>query len=242
MEEHHKPSRRQVVAAAGLVPLVSLASPVLRAGAAPARSAATKHSEKFRFFTEHEGAVIKAAAARLVPGPDDDPTEKLYDSPGATEAGVVYYIDHMLAAFSFKVPKIFAGGPWSDRHGGDENYMKHYVPLVPRQRHAWKKRIAALQVAYRKAVKELDAAADGNFVKASTSAQDQALTDLGDVRDLIFGHTIEGMYSVPEYGGNRNGAGWKGIYWPGDSQRRGYTAKAVENSDEIGRASCRERV
>src|SRR6202000_1447118 len=87
----------------------------------------TKHeAKKFRFFTEHEGAVIKAAAARLIPGPEDDPIEKLYNSPGATEAGVVYYIDDMLSAFDFKVPKIFAGGPWSNRHlggyGDHENY------------------------------------------------------------------------------------------------------------------------
>lgn len=233
LSDQHKPSRRQVVAAAGLAPLVSLATPALRAGAAPAAGAAAKHSAKFRFFTEHEAAVIKAAAARLVPGPDDDPVEKLYNSPGASEAGVVHYIDHMLAAFSFRVPKIFAGGPWSDRHGGDENHMKHFVPLAPRQRAAWKKRIAQLQPAYRKAVKQLDAAAGGNFATASTSTQDKVLTDLGDVRDLIFGHTIEGMYSVPEYGGNHDTAGWKGIYWPGDAQRRGYTAKEVETSDGL---------
>jgi hypothetical protein len=232
-QQQHKPSRRQVVAAAGLAPLVSLATPVLRAGAAPPADATAKHPDRFRFFSAHEAAVVKAAAARLIPGPDDDPIEKLYNSPGASEAGVVHYIDHMLAAFSFKVPKIFAGGPWSDRHGGHENHMKHFVPLAPRQRAAWKKRVRQLQAAYRKAVKQLDAAAGGNFAAASQSQQDKALTDLGDVRDLIFGHAIEGMYSVPEYGGNRNSAGWKGIYWPGDSMRRGYTAKEVESSDGL---------
>ncbi|HVT65818.1 MAG TPA: gluconate 2-dehydrogenase subunit 3 family protein [Mycobacteriales bacterium] len=232
-DEQHRPSRRQVVAAAGLAPLVSLATPALRAGAATSAGAAAQHHDEFRFFTPHEAAVVKAAAARLVPGPDDDPTEKLYDSPGATEAGVVYYIDHMLAAFSFRVPKIFAGGPWSDRHGGHEDHMKHFVPLAPRQRVAWKKRIAQLQKAYRKAVKQLDAAAGGSFATAPASKQDQVLTDLGDVRDLIFGHTIEGMYSVPEYGGNRAGNGWKGIYWPGDAMPRGYTANEVEKSDGL---------
>jgi hypothetical protein len=209
---------------------VSLAPPVLRPAAASPADAATKPS-RFRFFTEHEAAVIQAAAARLVPGPQDDPTEKFYDSPGATEAGVVYYIDHMLGAFTFKVPKIFAGGPWSDRHGGHENYMKHFVPLAPRQRVAWKQRIAQLQAAYRKAVKQLDTAAGGDFATAPTSKQDQVLTDLAQVRDLIFGHVIEGMYAVPEYGGNRDTAGWKGVYWPGDAQRRGYTAHEVETSD-----------
>ena len=45
---------------------------------------------------------------------------------------------------------------------------------------------------------------------------------------LLFGHTIEGMYSVPEYGGNANLVGWQDIQWPGDIQPRGYTDAEVE--------------
>ncbi|HEX3899654.1 MAG TPA: gluconate 2-dehydrogenase subunit 3 family protein [Mycobacteriales bacterium] len=236
MDEHLKPTRRHVVGAIGALPLIALGPTVLRdvhpesAKSEPAKKATP---EKFRFFTTHEGAVIKAACARLIPGPDDDPIEKLYNSPGATEAGVVHYIDTMLAAFEFKVPRIFAGGPWSNRHGGDENYMKHFVPLAPRQEWAWRRRIAGLRKQYRKAVKQLDAAANGDFSKASHSTQDQVLTKLGDVRGLIFTNAIEGMYSVPEYGGNRDTAGWKGVHWPGDSQRRGYTASEVATSDGL---------
>jgi hypothetical protein len=233
VEEQPRPSRRRVVAAAGLAPLVSLAPPVLRPGAAPAAAAASKHAPGFRFFTDHEAAVIKAAAARLVPGPDDDPIEKLLDSPGATEAGVVHYIDTMLAAFDFKVPKIFAGGPYSDRHGGHHDYMAQFVPLTPRHRAAWKKRLARLRKEFRSAVKQLDAAAGGNFAAAAASTQDKVLIDLGEVRNLIFGHTIEGMYAVPEYGGNRGGAGWESIQWPGDSQPRGYTAQETERNDGV---------
>jgi hypothetical protein len=219
-----------VVTAAGLAPLVSLAPPVLRAGAAPAAGTAAQHP-RFRFFTEHEAAVIEAAAARLVPGPEDDPTEKLYDSPGAREAGVVYYIDTMLAAFDFAVPKIFAGGPWSNRHGGHEDHMKHFVPLAPRHEWAWKRRLPQLRKAYRSAVRQLDAAAGGDFAKASASTQDKVLTDLGSVRDLIFGNVIEGMYSVPEYGGNRHQVGWKDVHWPGDIQPRGYTGQQTARND-----------
>jgi hypothetical protein len=47
----------------------------------------------------------------------------------------------------------------------------------------------------------------------------------------MFGHTIEGMYSLPEYGGNRNQAGWKEISYPGDIQPRGYTAKEMAEPD-----------
>lgn len=221
------PSRRQVVTAIGLTPLASLAPAVLSESKALAASGHT-----YRFFTKHEAAVIKAAAARLVPGPDDDPIEKLYDSPGATEADVIRYIDTMLSMFHDHPPKIFAGGPYSDRNGGHENYMKQFVPPAPRQLHAWKTRVHQLQKQYRHAVKALDAAAKGNdFAAANHGEQDSILTKLGAQRDLIFGHTIEGMYSVPEYGGNRNTVGWKSVGWPGDSQRRGYPPHEVENSD-----------
>jgi hypothetical protein len=82
------------------------------------------------------------------------------------------------------------------------------------------------------AVKQLDAGVPTkNFATATAAQQDQALTALDDVRDLLFGHTIEGMYSVPEYGGNKNTVGWHSISWPGDSQPRGYTAEEVERSD-----------
>jgi hypothetical protein len=214
------------VAAAGAAPLLTLAPTVLRAEQADAAT------PKFRFFTPHEGAVIAAAAARLVPGPNDDPQEKLYNSPGATEAGVVHYIDTMLAAFSFNPPRIFAGGPWSNRHGGRVDHMKDFVPLAPRHRWAWRRRIPQLQKAYRDAVKQLDAASSGkDFSKASASEQDQILTSNGAVRDLIFGNTIEGMYAVPEYGGNHNEVGWKDVSWPGDIQPRGYTAQETERND-----------
>jgi len=221
------PSRRAVVTAMGLLPLATLAPAVL--SESQARAAAGKG---YQHFSKHQAAVIKAACARLVPGPDDDPVEKLYDSPGATEADVVRYIDTMLAAFDHDPPKIFAGGPWSDRHGGDADHMKHFVPLAPRQLEAWRARTHDLKRQYAAAIKKLDAAASGkNFAAASHSEQDSILTKLDDERSLIFGHTIEGMYSVPEYGGNRHQVGWKSIGWPGDVQPRGFSPKQVEDSD-----------
>jgi Gluconate 2-dehydrogenase subunit 3 len=48
---------------------------------------------------------------------------------------------------------------------------------------------------------------------------------------LLFEHTIEGLYSAPEYGGNQGLAGWQDIGFPGDIQPRGYTAAEVERSD-----------
>ncbi|HWB67114.1 MAG TPA: gluconate 2-dehydrogenase subunit 3 family protein [Mycobacteriales bacterium] len=222
-----EPTRRTVVAAIGLAPVASLAPSIL--AESKARAA---HGAGYRFFDAHQAAVVKAAAARLVPGPHDDPVEALLGSPGATEADVVRYIDTMLSAFDFARPRIFAGGPWSNRHGGKHDYMKRFVKLAPRQRDAWHRRIKLLRRQYAAAVKSLDAAVSTkNFATASALEQDNALTKLDDVRDLIFGHTIEGMYSVPEYGGNRNLVGWHSISWPGDTQPRGYTPDEVERND-----------
>jgi hypothetical protein len=222
-----RPSRRSVVTAFGLIPLASLAPSLL--AESQARAAAGRG---YRFFNAHQAAVVKAAAARLVPGPNDDPTEKVLNSPGATEADVIRYIDTMLSAFDHHRPKIFAGGPWSNRAGGHVDHMRHFVKPARRQVVAWTKRTRQLRHQYAAAVKKLDAASSThNFASAPQLEQDQILTKLNGVRELIFGHTIEGMYSVPEYGGNAHTLGWKSISWPGDSQPKGYTAHEVERND-----------
>lgn len=41
--------------------------------------------------------------------------------------------------------------------------------------------------------------------------------------DLLVDHTIEGMLSAPEYGGNRDRTGWTLVRFDGDSQPLGYT-------------------
>jgi gluconate 2-dehydrogenase gamma chain len=217
-------SRRRFIQAVSLTPLVTLLPRgfIADALAAPA-------SAGFVFFDAHQADVIREATARLIPGPIDDPLEAGH--PGAREANVVRYIDVLLGAFSFRVPRIHAGGPYSDRNGGDENYMADFVPLSRFQEASWKKRIDGLQAAYRKGIKELDAATGGNFTKASTDDQDQALADAGDFRAILFTHAIEGFLSAPEYGGNENLAGWKEISFRGDTQPRGYTAEEIGESE-----------
>ena len=223
-------SRRSILKATSLLPLATLAPALIEAAQADAKSGAA-----FRFFTAHEAAVVEAATARLLPGPSDDPLEALAQSPGAREANIVRYIDNLLSAFDHNPPRIFAGGPWSDRHlrKGDEHedYMAQFVPLVERQVVAWRKRVSQLRNDYRAGVKRLDKAAGGDFTKATSSQQDSVLTSEASVRDFMMTHTLEGMYSVPEYGGNSGRVGWLTIGWRGDSQPSGYTPHEVETSD-----------
>jgi hypothetical protein len=186
------------------------------------------------FFTGHQAAVIEDATARIAPGPSDDPAEAGH--PGAREADVTGYIDTMLGALGAlddAAPPIFAGGPWSNRYTSGPDLMARFVPLDPVARIAWRRRLQGWQQQYRTGIATLDKLAGGDFTKASHAAQDKILasSSAGSFTSLLFEHTIEGLYAAPEYGGNRNLAGWKDIAFPGDIQPRGYTPDEVSRSD-----------
>jgi hypothetical protein len=214
------PRRRALIAAipvaAGLAACTSSPKP----GPQPA---------KLLFFTARQAAVVEAATARIAPGPRDDPAEAGH--PGAREAGVTGYIDAMLA--SLPTEKVFAGGPWSNRHTSGPDLMARFTPLDPVARIAWRKRLTGWQDRYTEGIKALDKLAGGDFTKKTRARQDKILAtqSVSEFTSLLFGHTIEGLYASPEYGGNRGLAGWKEIGFPGDIQPRGYTADEVERSD-----------
>ena len=217
------PRRRALIAA---IPVVAIPVGV---GLAACTSAPKREPTAFRFFTAHQAAVVEAATARIAPGPRDDPAEAGH--PGAREAGVTGYIDALLAAS--RTGKVFAGGPWSNRHTSGPNLMARFAPLDPVAKIAWRKRLAGWQDQYRLGIEHLDKLAGGDFTKKTRAQQDKILAtqSVSAFTSLLFGHTIEGLYASPEYGGNRNLAGWKEIGFPGDIQPRGYTADEVERSD-----------
>ncbi len=225
------PRRRSVITIAP----AALASAVLSSGGCTS-SSTSSGPRVLRFFTDHEAAVIEDATARIAPGPSDDPAEAGH--PGAREAGVADYIDLMLGMLSVldsadPPPHVFAGGPWSNRHTSGPDLMASFIALDPVRAIAWRRRLTGWQQQYRDGIATLDRLAGGDFTKASHADQDKILAgaDVGPFRSLLFEHTIEGMYSVPEYGGNRDLVGWKDISYPGDIQPRGYTAEETSRSD-----------
>jgi Gluconate 2-dehydrogenase subunit 3 len=222
-------SRRTMLGGLTLLPLVAVSRAVPTASADPgdAASAADAADTSYLYLSPHQAAVLDAATRRLIPGPGDDPG---VTSPGAHEANVVRYIDVMLGAFSFSPPKVHAGGPWSNRAGGSVDFMANFVPLDRAQNYAWQQRIANLRSQYTTGIALLDQLAGGDFTTESKSKQNSILATGQAVSftQVLFGHAIEGMYSVPEYGGNANLVGWQGIAWPGDIEPRGYTDAEVE--------------
>jgi len=63
-----------------------------------------------------------------------------------------------------------------------------------------------------------------DFPDLSAEQQDAVLAAIdANFLGMITGHTLEGMFCVPEYGGNTNRVGWKLIGYDGDSQPLGYS-------------------
>src|ERR1700719_2247270 len=98
-------SRRNFLTrAGGAVSAVWLSAhwPALVAAAEHARQAAKSAApQKFQFFTPDEAVEIEAITARIIPTDE---------TPGAREAGVVYFIDRGLATFAADNQKTYREG------------------------------------------------------------------------------------------------------------------------------------
>jgi hypothetical protein len=181
-------------------------------------------------FSDHQATVVREASARLIPGPSDEPSERGH--PGAREANVTRYIETMLGALSFRPAEIFASGPFSDRGGSTTDDMATFIGLTPAQSYSWSKQLAQLREQYASGIAALDRLADGDFATVPAATKDVALAkDPNGFTMLLFTHAIEGMYSVPEYGGNADLVGWHEIDFPGDRLPKGYTPAEVSTSD-----------
>ena len=182
------------------------------------------------FFTAEEHAVIGAACDRLIPPTDDH--------PGGRALGCADYIDGLLDAFAVDPPRIWAGGPFSGRAGGEAGFTR-FVPLTRVEQLAWRTRIEGSlgqperefngpvrgwQAEYRDGL----AALGVDFAELDGAAQDARLDAAPTFRALLYQHACEGAYGAPEYGGNRDLAGWRAIGYPGDVQPRGFSDAEVE--------------
>ncbi|MBV9412303.1 MAG: gluconate 2-dehydrogenase subunit 3 family protein [Acidimicrobiia bacterium] len=175
------------------------------------------------FFSDDEYAVIQEACERLI--------------PGAREAAVADYVDGLLGAFAVDPPRIWAGGPFSGRHGGNNGFAT-FTALSPIDELAWRTRIegsrgiperefngpvVGLQERYRNGLVALGT----DFATVDTDTQDARLRDNERFTELLYEHVCEGMCGAPEYGGNRGLKGWTSIGFEGDVQPRGYTDDEV---------------
>ena len=162
---------------------------------------------KYIFFTDVEAAFIEAAAARLIP------TDDL--GPGAIEAGVPEFLDRQLDGEFGQGTRWYMQGPWP-KGQPTQGYQTRLTP-------------AAM---YRAAIKAIDDLVGRNFGGKSFAHLEPADQDafLGKLEKgqvelagvdakgffaMLLQNTLEGFWSDPIYGGNRDMIGWKLIGFPG---------------------------
>lgn len=188
-------------------------------------------------------AVLAALFDALIPGDDA--------SPGATQCHAAWYLDQLLGAFNVNPPRIYAGGPYSGRHGGRNNF-KDFIPLNRVETIRWRTylegsigiperefngQVKGLRKKYEELFDALTKAAKLTFKQRFTLCtlveRREVLTDFDkDQRDMAYEHAVEGTYGDPVYGGNFEMKGWKVIDYEGDRQPVGFTPRQLLHPEE----------
>jgi gluconate 2-dehydrogenase gamma chain len=190
-------------------PLASAAAETIAGGHGPPWTAnqadypnAVDAGHRYDYFTPAEAVFVEAASARMIPA----------DSlgPGALEAGVPIFIDRQLAGDYGRAARMYMQGPWA-KGLKTQGYQSRFTPAQM----------------YRAAIPAIDSAAGGSFARLKGEDQDAFLkrletaqVDLGQVDAVAFfalllQNVMEGFFSDPLYGGNRDMVGWKLIGFPG---------------------------
>lgn len=167
MNTPSQPSRRaflQVALRAAQSSALSLTLPVILTACDRAQQAQLDGAG-FNTLDAIEAAELEAIAARIIPSDE---------TPGAGEAGVIYFIDHVMGTRPEQLAELLSG----------------------------------LQELQARAAEQFGS---GRFADLTPAQQDQLLRAIeqtpffGTLRYL----SIAGMFSLPEYGGNRDLAGYR---------------------------------
>ena len=180
---------------------------IAQAEPAPATPAAAQQAAGYEFFNLDEAAFIEALVDHMIPADGI--------SPKGTDLGVNIYIDRALAGGWGKGDRLYMQGPWK-QGVPSQGYQ---LPLTPTQ--LYRAGIEATNAHCRKAYGQ-------PFDRIEAAQREEVLVGLstGKIKfdsglpvrtfwTTLYQTVVEGMYSDPIYGGNRNKAGWAIIGFPG---------------------------
>ena len=190
-------------AAAATTTSLDLATPAQ----AQSQSAAAPASPGYAFLNIEEAAFVEALVDHMVPA--DDLT------PKGTDVGVNVYIDRALAGSWGKGDRLYMQGPWKTG-APSQGYQ---LPLTPAQ--LYRAGIEATNEHCRKTYGK-------TFDRLDEKQREEVLVGLSTAKitfasglpvrafwTTVYQTVMEGMFSDPIYGGNRNKVGWKLINFPG---------------------------
>jgi hypothetical protein len=204
------------------------------------------------FLTAEEQAVVAAVTARIVPT-DDLPGAVEAGAANYINRLLTFVPDENAPAEVFGGGPFSGRNPFPDPQTGmpsttfpADNFTQ-FIPLTRLQLMSWRVRllgsaavpgadfnagvlppVTGIRDQYRAGLAEIQTLSTqmfgADFVALTPSEQDAVLAAIdSEFRDLITDHTLEGMFCAPEYGGNKDRAGWELIQYDGDSQPLGYS-------------------
>jgi gluconate 2-dehydrogenase gamma chain len=160
----------------------------------------------YTFFSPQEAGFIAAAVQRLIPSDEN--------GPGALEAGVPSYLDKQLGGAWGAGERLYRSGPW---HEGMPT-QGYQLPFTPAElfHHALRAIQADLSKRGSKPFDKLNVQEQDTYLKTLESGS----IDLNGAPSKVFFQsllelTIEGYFSDPVYGGNKDMVTWKMIGFPG---------------------------
>ena len=183
--------------------VVGLAPQVAQAQQKPAAPVHPGYS----FLSLEEAAFVEAVVDRMVPADQY--------SPKGTDLGLNIFIDRALGGGWGKGDRMYMQGPWKPGHP-NQGYQ---LPLRPAE--LYRAGIAATNVyckkTYSKTFDQLPAAQKQEVLEGLRGNKIKFAGGLpaNTFFSTMYQTVMEGMFSDPIYGGNRNKAGWKMIGFPG---------------------------
>ncbi len=158
------------------------------------------------FFNQEQFAIAQAATERIFPADDT--------GPGAKELGVAFFIDHQLAGEWGFNARDYMQGPFfvGEKVQGYQGRLR---------------RRDIFQIGLREMQNYSQSKYGKNFVNLSEEEQDAVLAAFQNDEvqlttisasgffSMLRSSTLEGVYSDPVYGGNKNMGGWTMRSYPG---------------------------
>jgi len=194
-------------AAAGTTAVATTSTAIAAAEIAPQQEAGPVPSVGYEFLSLDEAAFVETLVDHMIPA------DEL--SPKGTDIGINIYIDRALAGAWGKGDRLYMQGPWK-AGAPSQGYQ---LPLTPAQ--LYRAGIESMNAHCRKAY-------GATFDRLNEQQREQVLLNLSQNKikfdsglparpfwTVLYQTVMEGMFSDPIYGGNRDKAGWKMIGFPG---------------------------
>jgi gluconate 2-dehydrogenase gamma chain len=163
----------------------------------PRALAAAAASTKPAVLRDGEWKLVEALAARIIPTDAE---------PGATEAGVVNFIDKALANEDKALLPVYRAGLPGVDAVAQKRFTKAFVALEPAQQD--------------EVLAEMETGKAAGWPKGAVGSADFFVA--------VRTHTVFGFLCEPSYGGNKDYAGWKVVGYPGRQHHRGgYTKEQM---------------